>query len=152
MSRAINQLVAAIAVVGFAAISGCIGRRPPSASVSRGPSQVDTVAAQLAALELQRIAVRAVTTVESASTRNIDARIAALHERLRGLRRDGDIERTAAERLLLALDARDSSVTMRIQQMRMLYTEQYPPVRQALTEQQLLKQRRSEILAALSRE
>jgi outer membrane murein-binding lipoprotein Lpp len=143
MSRAINQLVAAIAVVGFAGISGCIGRTPPSGSVARGPSQVDTVAAQLAELELERIAVRAATTVEIASTRDIDARIAALHERLRGLRTDGNSERTAAERLLLALDARDSSVTMRIQQARMVYTDQYPPVRQALTEHQLLKQRRS---------
>ena len=152
MSRAINQLVAAGALVAFVAISGCGGRRPPSASVARVSPQVDTLVAQLAELELQRIALRAATTVESASARDIDARIAALHERLRALRTDGNIERTAAERLLLALDARDSSVTMRIQQMRMVYTEQYPPVRQALTEKQLLKQRRNEIRAVLGRE
>jgi hypothetical protein len=108
--------------------------------------------AQLTALELQRIALRSATPGDSASTRDIDARIAALHERLRGLRADGNIERTAAERLLLALDARDSTVAIGIQKMRMVYTDQYPPVRQALTEQQLLKQRRSEIRAALGRE
>jgi hypothetical protein len=152
MSRAIYHLTAAVALAAFATISGCVARTPPAASVAGGPSHGDTVVARLAELELQRIALRAATTGESAVTRDIDARIAALHERLRGFLTEVNIERTAAERLLLALDARDSTVAIGIQKMRMLYTDQYPPVRQALTEQKLLKQRRSEIRAALGRE
>lgn len=152
MSRAIKQLAAATAVVAFVATLGCVGRTSSSPSVASGPSPVDTVSAQLIELELQRIALRAGTTTEIASTRDLDARIATLHEQLRRLRTDGKLERTAAERLLLALEARDSIVTIRIQQARLVYTDQYPPVRQALLEQQLLKQRRSEIRAALGRE
>ena len=152
MSHATNRLVAAIALVAFVAMLGCVGRTPPSASVAGGPSRVDTIATQLADLELQRIAILAATPAEIASTRDIDARIAALRERLRGFRTDGNIERTAAEWLLMALDARDSTVAIRIQQMRMVYTEQYPPVGQALKEQQLLNQRRREIRAVLGRE
>ena len=152
MNRAINQLVAPIAAVFFAAVSGCMGRTPLSASVSTGSSPVDSVTAQLTDLELQRLARRAATSADTASTRDIDTQIAALHERLRSLRLPDNVERIAAERLLVALDGRDSSVTIRLQQARMAYTDRYPPVRQMLLEQELLRQRRNEIRAALSRQ
>jgi DNA-binding SARP family transcriptional activator len=151
MNRSITSLLAATALVTTAAISACAGHTPRVASVASGPSPLDTVVAQLTECELQRIALHVAPTVDVASTRKIDARIVSLHERLRGLRADDDMERTAAERLLLALDARNSSVASQVQQMRTVYTDQYPTVRQALREQELLKQRRSEIEAALGR-
>ncbi|MGH9884010.1 MAG: hypothetical protein ACREBE_00670 [bacterium] len=105
------------------------------------PSPVDSIAAKLVELELQRVSPSA----QSEVPRDVDSRISALHERLRSLPDGLAAEREVTNRVVLALDARASSVRARIQQMRLAYTDQHPIVRQALTEVRAIDERLGEI-------
>jgi hypothetical protein len=130
-------------------LSACAVRTPRQASIAVQPSTVDTVAAQLVELELQRISLRAATTQDPAlpAVRDIDMRIQGLRQRLRSFRPEGSAQRVAADRVLLALDAREASITSQLRQLRMIFTDQYPTVRQAVEEMRLLGERRNEIRA-----
>jgi hypothetical protein len=55
-------------------------------------------------------------------------------------------ERIVAERVTFALDARESTLTSRLRELRLVYTDNYPLVRQAADEVRLLEQRKAELL------
>jgi len=70
-----------------------------------------------------------------------------LHDQLRALPNHAAAERTAALRILAALDARDVALTARLREMRMIYTDNYPVVRDLAREEQLVNERRNELRA-----
>jgi hypothetical protein len=120
-------------------------RAQQSTSVTVGPSLVDTIAAQLVELELQRVSnVRA----SVAFTDDMNARVAALRQRLRVLGIDGSAERIATDRVLRALDAREARLADNLSRARFVYTDQYPPVRQLMDEIQVIARRRNAIRSA----
>ena len=129
-------------VVCFSVVLAACAARP--AGVSAQSSAVDSVAVQLATLELQRISLRA--SGDDSSTTKIDSQIRSLGDRLRRPA-DDSTRGIAIARVLLALDARKATVNARLGQMRLMYTDRYPPVRRAIEESRLIDQRRDEIRA-----
>jgi hypothetical protein len=109
------------------------------------PSALDSLAAQLVELELQRVSLAEVPNPRAGAPRDIGAQIAVLHERLRALPEGPAVDREANQRVLLALDARAVSVQTRIQQLRRYYTEMHPLVRDSQSQQRAIDQRRSEL-------
>lgn len=137
----------ALALVTFATLGACAMRIPrePTGYVS-APS-VDTVAARRVELELQRIALLATVPTDSISIRHVDAQLAALRDRAHVLPNHDAAERIVAERVLLALDARESIVTARLRDLRLVYTDKYPTVRQEIAEERLLQERKAALHA-----
>jgi hypothetical protein len=125
------------------AFAASAAQTPLQTSTAR--SAVDSVAGQLAGLELQRL--RVAMTRDSTSIRDVDSRIQGLRQRLQSLRPDGSGRQVAADSVLLALDARQASVASNLSAARMVYTEAYPPVRQFIEEIRLIEERRNEIKA-----
>ena len=137
--------VSAAFLFALVALSASAARAQQSVAATSGPSAVDTIAAQLVELELQRVGnLRASVGFNDA----VDARVAALRQRLRLLAVDGSAERTATDRVLLALKAREARLTDALGRARQVYTEQYPPVRQLMDEIQVIARRRSAIRSA----
>jgi hypothetical protein len=110
-----------------------------------GPSVLDSLAAQLVELELQRVSPSDGPTQRIGLPRDIGLEIADLHERLRALPEGATADRDANQRVLLALEARAVTVQARIQQLRLYYTEAHPLVRNSRLEERAIDQRRSEL-------
>ena len=108
------------------------------------PSRLDSLSAQLVELELQRVSSLSNPNSPAAALRDT-AQIAALHAQLRALPQGSAAEREATSRVILALDARASTLRARVQTLRLYYTDAYPPVRQAQDEQQAIGKRVTEI-------
>jgi hypothetical protein len=127
------------------ALPATAARAQQSTAAASGPSPVDTIAAQLVELELQRVSnVRA----SVAFTDDMNARVAALRRRLRVLGVDGSAERIATDRVLLALDAREARLADNLGRARLVYTDQYPSVVQLMDEIQVIARRRIAIRSA----
>jgi hypothetical protein len=149
MRRIDRTRSASSALFGLAVVlTACMSRAPQPTAIATQVSAVDSIAARLAALELERIASRVDVSRGPASTANIESQIESLHERLQRLRTDGSATRVGVERVLLALAAREESVSSQLRQARLAYTDQYPPVRRLIDETRLLQQRRTEILTS----
>jgi uncharacterized protein involved in exopolysaccharide biosynthesis len=135
-----------VAAALFATIA-VLAPRLARGQTSSGSSRLDSLAAQLVALELQRVSPTLVTA-PSAGPRDLSSQIAALHEQLLALPAGATAEREATNRVVLALDARGSSVQARLQQLRLVYTEAHPTVRQTQAEVRAIDQRIAEIRSA----
>jgi len=79
------------------------------------------------------------------SARTLSSEISALHVRLRTLPDGEALDGAAQERVMLALDSRAATLATLIERARLVYTDAYPPVRQALDEKRLITQRLAEI-------
>jgi chromosome segregation ATPase len=112
---------------------------------------IDTIAARLAELEVQRIAVEAGTTSQIVSVLTVDGQIETLRERLHASLNHESDEQVVTERILLALDARESTVSDRLHGLRSMYTDAHPVVRQTIEEEKLLGQRRDELRKSVDR-
>lgn len=140
-----STLRSTIALFGFAAIGACAVRTPRGPTGYASTASIDTVAARLVDLELQRISLLATSPTDSLSTRRLDTQIAVLRERVRVSTSRGSANRIVAERVILALDVRESAVVTRLRELRLVYTDQYPTVRQAIEEERLLRERKAEL-------
>lgn len=147
MFRRSSTIVPALVIASFTLLTACAARGQRLPDVRAHQSTVDTIAARLADLELTRIALSAGSEARAVSSRDINTQIASLHERLHELPDHTSAERVVAERLLLAFDARESSLASQLRQLRLVYTDEHPVVRRAVEEERLLTQRRSELRA-----
>ena len=147
MRRTSSQFLSTVILGGFVATGACAARTPREPDGYAKVASVDTVAARLVELELQRISLLAGAATDTVSRRTVDAQIAAFRERLRALPNHDLAERVVADRLLAALETRESTVASQLQTMRAAYTDEYPTVRQALVEERLLKQRKADLKA-----
>ena len=141
MRRNPTTFALALVVVSLAVFTACAARTPHEVNTF---ARVDTTAARLTELELERITLLA-TATEGASLRDVEAGIAQLHARLHEFPNHASAERVVISRLILALDARESAVSSRLEQLRFVYTEKYPIVVQAATEARLLRERKAEL-------
>ena len=137
----------ALQLVG--ALSACAVRTRREPTANGFASVVDSVATNLVELELRRISLLATTPADSIPVRTIDAQMSALRQRVHALANHASAERVVHERVILALDARVSSVATRLNELRLAYTDKYPTVRQAAEEQRLLRERKAEILSTM---
>jgi len=137
----------ALAVATLATAIACAARTPHESAIASPQASVDSIAVQLTDLELRRIALRATETAQTPSSRDVEQQIAQLQEQLRALPSHGSAERTVAQRVLAALDARDVALTARLREMRTMYTDTYPVVRDLAREEQLVNARRTELRA-----
>jgi beta-lactamase regulating signal transducer with metallopeptidase domain len=103
--------------------------------------RLGSAAPTLVELELQRVS----SATDSASVRRLDSEIATLHDRLRSSPGGVEADREATTRVLLALEARASIVRERLVQLRAVYTDEYPLVRNARDEDRAIGERLSEI-------
>jgi hypothetical protein len=139
--------VLALQLVG--ALSACAVRTPRESTGDGSSSVVDSVATNLVDLELQRISLLSATAADSPRMRTIDAQMSALRQRVHALANHASAERVVRERLIVALDAQASSVSTRLNELRLAYTDTYPTVRQTAEEQRLLQERKAEILSGM---
>ena len=109
-------------------------------SGSPRPAAVESIAAKVAELELQRIALHA--SRSDSSSAQIDSQIRNLQK---GLRQDDSVRRVVVARVLSALDARGAIVDTQVARGRLVYTDDYPPIRRAIQERRLIDRRRSEL-------
>jgi hypothetical protein len=112
------------------------------------PSALDSLSTRLVELELERVSATAVVSAQIGPPRDLDARIAVLHERLGALPEGATADREANRRVLLALDARAASVQAKIHEARLISTDANPVVRRLLSEQRAIDERRSDIRRA----
>ncbi len=143
--RIVSAFSSAIALLNIAALGACAARTPREPSGYVNGSNVDTLAARLAELELRRISVLASAPTDAGAVRNADTQIAALRERTYLLPNRDVAERIITERVMRALEARESTVTTRLRELRLVYTDKYPTVRQAVEEERLLREREAEL-------
>lgn len=146
-----RRVLSLAATAGCCVLSACAVLSNNRGAAMPSPTAVDTIAARLADLELQRIAIEAGNATDAVSTMSVDRQIGTLQEHVRELPNHGFVEHAVTERVLLALDAHESGVAARIRALRQVYTDDYPTVRQAVVEKKLLAQRRGELLTALNR-
>lgn len=144
--------LATATVAGCCLLSACALLPNRQSEVRPTSAAVDSIAARLAELELQRITIEAGNAPQVVSAMSVDAQVGALVEQLRALPNHEFTQRIVTERVLLALDARESSVADRIRSLRLMYTDAHPAVRQALDEEKLLNQRRVDLRAELTRD
>jgi hypothetical protein len=139
-----SSVVAFVALSASAAVlTACAGRTPRQ--VAPAPAALDSVAARLVDLELERVSSNAVPAPQTGSPRQLNSEIAELHDRLRALPNGAAADQEATQRVVLALGARASSLGTRLQQLRLVYTDTHPVVRQVLDEERFIEQRLSEI-------
>ena len=93
--------------------------------------------------------MQAAAAAQAQSIAEIERRIAAVHEQLHEVLGDSSAERLVMMRLLLALDARRSSLESELRQLRQVYTARYPTVLRAAKEEEALERRYREIRATL---
>src|SRR6476661_10258916 len=115
ISRALPSVAVFASITVFAA---CAARTPLQQTNAASAASIDSIAARVVDLELQRIASLATPSTLPASETGADAQIAALHDRLRARPDYASAERIVAERVMSALDAREANLTSRIQEMR----------------------------------
>jgi len=137
----------ALALQLVVALSACAARTQRESTADAFSSVVDSVATNLVELELARVSLLATTAGDSTRMRTIDAQMSVLRHRVGALANHASAERVIRERLILALDARSSSVASRLTELRLAYTETYPTVRQLAAEQRLLQARKAEIVS-----
>ncbi len=118
-----------------------VTERPGARSSNGLHSSLDSTSARLVELELQRVS----SATDSASVRGLDWLIAMLHDRLRSSSGGAAADREATARVLLALEARASAVRSRLSDLRAVYTDEYPAVRNARAEDGAIRERLSEI-------
>jgi len=118
-----------------------VTERPGTGSSNVLHSALDSTAAQLVELELQRVS----STTDSASRRRLDSQIATLHGRLRSSPGGVAADREATTQVLLALEARASDLRSWLANARLVYTDEYPIVRDAQAEDRAIGHRVSEI-------
>jgi hypothetical protein len=94
---------------------------------------------------LQRFSPTTVPTQLVESTPDLNSQIEALHDRLRALPDGAAADRQATSRVLLALDARASSVQARVKQLRRFFLPTHPTVLQGESEERAIDERRSQI-------
>jgi hypothetical protein len=145
MRRVQTKLASGVLLAILALVTACAGRAPRGSNESVRVADVDTIAAQLSELELQRIELLSGRVTQGSSPLGTDAQIAALRARLHALPDHARAERVVATRVVLALDARQSTVTADLQNLRSIYTDKHPLAQQLLEEMRLLDQRRTEI-------
>jgi hypothetical protein len=139
----------ALALQLVGALSACAVRTPREPTADGFASVVDSVATNLVELELRRVSLLATTAADSTRMRTIDAQMSMLRQRVHALTNHASAERVVRERLIVALDAQASSVSTRLNELRLAYTDTYPTVRQAAQEQRLLQERKAEILSGM---
>jgi len=136
-----NRRVASVRLVSglfmSVVLAACATR---GSSVSPQPAAVERIAAEVAELELQRIALHA--SRSDSSSAPLDSQIRNLQE---GLREDDSARRVVVARVLSALDARRAAVDTQVSRGRLVYTDDYPPIRRAIQERQLIDRRRTEL-------
>jgi hypothetical protein len=118
-----------------------VTERPRSANIDGLNSPLDSSSARLVELELQRIS----SSTDAVSLRRLDSQIAALHDRLRSSPGGVVADRNATARVLLALEARASAVRSWLRDARLVYTDAYGPVRNAVAEDRAIGERLAEI-------
>jgi phage I-like protein len=144
--RRVSIALPSVAVfASITVLAACAARTPLQQTNAASAASIDSIATRVVELELQRITSLATTPMLAASQSGADAQIAALHDRLRARPDYVSAERIVAQRVISALDARQANLTSRIQQMRLVYLEIHPMVRQAMEEKRILDQRRTEI-------
>lgn len=146
MRRTQSRLASAAIFAGGVMLAACAGRSSQQVQPAAQYATADTIGAQLADLELKRIA-RAATAPDVASS-DLDAQIAVLHDRVRSLPHHVAAERSVTDVLLRALTTRQESLAARLIELRQMYTDTYPTVRQAAEEERLVNQRRIELRAS----
>jgi hypothetical protein len=108
------------------------------------PGIADTAATRLASLELRRIAL--LVTGDSASLPGIDAELSAQRARTRSMVGTDAAGRLMSQQVAHAIEGRELLVAERVRELRVVYADNYPTLRQALTEQRLLQARTQELL------
>ena len=146
--RSLSTFGSAVALISLATLGACAVRIPRELDGWVSTPSVDTVAAHRVELELQRIALLATVPTDSVSIRHVDAQLATLRDRVHILPNHDAAERIGVERVVLALDARESIVTARLRDLRLVYTDQCPTVRQAMEEERLLQERKAALRGA----
>ena len=135
-------IAALIAASALAVPRASHAQRASAATTTR----LDTLAAQLIELELERVSSASKPTGPVAAAGGGSAsRIDSLHVQLRALPEGAAAEREAMSRVILALDARASALRARIREARLYFTDEHPMVRQSLSEVQAIGQRVTEI-------
>jgi hypothetical protein len=106
---------------------------------------VDTIAAGLAALEVQRLSWLAGEPTGGASQNDVELQIRSLRYRLRRLPERDSASRVVDARVAAALDTRESELKSRLQQARQVYTDQYPLVQNLVSALRLVQERKAEL-------
>src|SRR6476659_2258211 len=139
-------------ILTSAALAGLYALGMPATSPAQrtaAPSLVDSVATRLVELELLQVSLKGIAVEVGEARQRAAAQIVALHERLRALPGGAAAESTATGRVLLALDARATSLRDDVQRARLVYTEDYPPVRQLRDEVRAVLERAAAIRRGL---
>src|SRR6476659_3078786 len=102
MRNSVSILTSATLAVLFALGTPAASRAQRTA----GLSPLDSVAARLVDLELQRVSIKGTVVQAAEAGQRLDSQIAALHERLRALPDGAAADSAATGRVLRALDAR----------------------------------------------
>jgi len=147
--RSVSRLLCLTIVASASGlVSACAPRHAPEVGVATEDSIVDSLSANLVELELQRVVVVAGAMPASPTKASVDARIAEVHRRLRATSDPDAVERLANERALRALNARQESLGAELREMRMIYTDSHPDIRQAVAELRALTDRVAELRAS----
>ena len=108
---------------------------------------IDSVAARMAELELQRLALRAAVTDGSIEAQRVVAEITSLERLLAEEQPSAAASRMVADRVLDALDARHAGLLVERTRLLVLFTPGSAPMQQLEREMQALAERRSEVQA-----
>ena len=117
--------------------------RTSSAQVGGKPALTDSLVTRLSQLEVERISIRVATGDQPDSTQAVNARIQMIRDQLSGL--DTNVKRAATQRVLDTLQSREYKVKADLYTLRMKFTDQYPPVRRLIQEDELIVRRFQEI-------
>jgi beta-lactamase regulating signal transducer with metallopeptidase domain/outer membrane biosynthesis protein TonB len=106
---------------------------------------VDTIAARLASLEIERLSWLAGEPTSGAPQNEMELQIRSLREQLRRLPERDSATRFVDARVAAALDARESELKGQLQQLRLVYTDNYPTVKNLATAERLVEERKAEL-------
>jgi hypothetical protein len=137
-----------VSLLTSAALAVVVALGTPTASFAQriaALSPLDSAAAQLVELELQRVSLKGNAVAVSEALQRADSRIAAVHERLRALPDGAAADSAATGRVLLALDLRAEHLRNEYQRARLAYVDAFPPVRQLLDEERAIVDRATAI-------
>lgn len=141
----------------LATLLACAGRVEPRQGAPLSPRVVagapvvivDSIARQLADLEIQRAHALAVYEPWAAQVRGLDARISAHQEQLFAISITAGAPRRVAQFVLARLDARQAALAISHRQMLASYTAASPEVKAIAAEQEHVAQRRAELRVSL---
>lgn len=126
-------------------LAGCAVRNHPSVGAA-APSAVDSLAATLTELELQRVAILSGRDYQGISTETIGDRIQAMQRSFSNVSE----QRAANRRVLLALTIHETTLADELASLRRVFTEEYPTVRRTAEEQRIVSDRIAELRRATS--